>query len=379
MTDGGSSITWPCQAPACLTTIASGVQTHKLVWNAASTLGGVSGPVQIRTAFVGGGFSQTITVQYDANPTNATFAGGNTTQTVGPGTVDLQTGDYTVAAGDASLGGMSVDRSFDSQNPTAASGGVFGPGWSSSLNLGSYTQLTDGAVGTTVDWVSIASGDGSQLDFMLNGAGTSYTTTPSSTGYALKVPVSGDPCYASSAAWQLTDPSGLVTCFTQPSGAAAFYPSLVVPPNDGSSGPQTTAFVYSVVSGIVRPTEEVNALPGITCTGGSLDPTEAPRELWRLRFRAATVWRRENAGLCPDHGSTRPSCWSVACGWWRSRVVRSRMWPRIWGSAVRCCASVCARPRPIAANGRHSFRPVSGRSFGRCAVRMRSCGGPTRS
>ena len=107
----------------------------------------------------------------------------------------------------------------------------------------------------------------------------------------------------------------------------------------------------------------------------TLRRSEAPRELWRLSVRALGVWRRENPGLCPDHASTRRSCWIAACGWWRSRAVRSRMWPGIWELAVRCCASVSARRRLTVVSGRLSFPLASGRSRGIFVVRCPAAAG----
>jgi YD repeat-containing protein len=271
VTDGGTGIgSWPV-------TISG--TTHKsdlLVWNAYNSLGsGVDGGLELRANFTGGGgsTSDAVDVLYDTQPQNQASDTGGATEPIGPGSVDLVTGDFNVGGTDANVGGMGVDRSFDSLAPNSNPNGVFGPGWSSSLDLGTYVKLHNGADASQGNFVTIYGGDGSELAFWLNASGSGYVHTTGSQGYALSSSGTG-----SGRTWTLTDPSGVVTTFALPSsaptGSPDYYPTSVTPPNTASTNPPTTGFSYSVVTvpggSQTRPTQEVTALPGVSCSSAPL-------------------------------------------------------------------------------------------------------------
>jgi RHS repeat-associated protein len=260
-TDTSGSVTWPIS-------LTGGVTDH-IKWNLTSTLSGVDGPVQIRgfLAGSGGGATNQIKTIYDQNALGSGETGSGATEQVGPGSVALVTGDYSISASDAGEGGLGIDREFDSLFPNATPHGVFGPGWSSTLNLGTYVSLHSGADYSQGNFVTITQADGSEVDFMADGS--NYDPVPGSGGYMLTTSGSG-----SSTTWTLTDPSGTVTTFGLPSGGSVgssdYYPTSTTPPNTASSNPPTQSFSYSVVSvpggSQTRPTREVNALPGVSCS-----------------------------------------------------------------------------------------------------------------
>ncbi len=271
VTDGGTGIgSWPVSLSGSPPT------SDLLVWNAQNSLGsGVDGGLEIRANFTSGGgsTSDAIDVLYDTQTQNQASDAGGATEPIGPGSVDLVTGDFNFAATDANVGGMGVDRSFDSLAPNANPNGVFGPGWSSSLDLGTYVKLHNGADASQGKFVTIYGGDGSELAFWLNGSGTAYAHTVGSQGYSLTSSGSG-----SGRTWTLTDPGGTVTTFalpaSAPSGSSDYYPTSVTPPNTASSNPPTQSFAYSVVTvpggSQTRPTQEVTALPGVDCSSAPL-------------------------------------------------------------------------------------------------------------
>jgi RHS repeat-associated protein len=271
VTDSGTGIgSWP---------VSINGTTHKsdvLVWNAASSLGtGVDGGLEVRANFTSGGGSTSdgVDVLYDTQPQNQASDTGGATQPIGPGNVDLVTGDFNLFATDADLGSMAVDRSFDSLAPNANPNGVFGPGWSSSLDLGTYVKLHNGADASQGDFVTIDGGDGSELAFWLNGSGSGYVHTTGSEGYSLSSSGSG-----SGRTWTLTDPVGTVTTFalpaSAPTGSPDYYPTSVTSPNTAMTNPPTQMFSYSVVTvpggSQTRPTQEVTALPGVSCSSAPL-------------------------------------------------------------------------------------------------------------
>jgi tripartite motif-containing protein 71 len=82
---------------------------------------------------------------------------------VGPGSVDPTTGQFTLTAADVSLGGASgVSRSYQSRNLTSGVGGPFGPQWAMSVGGGEdLVVLPTGSV-------SVVSGNGGRTTFSLN-------------------------------------------------------------------------------------------------------------------------------------------------------------------------------------------------------------------
>jgi RHS repeat-associated protein len=269
--DGGVGIgSWPVSLSGSPPT------SDVLVWDAKTSLGsGADGGLEIRANFTSGGgsTSDAVDVLYDTQSQNQASDSGGATAPIGPGSVDLVTGDFNLATTDANVGGMGVDRSFDSLAPNADPNGVFGPGWSTSLDLGTYVKLHNGADASQGKFVTVYGGDGSELAFWLNGSGTDYAHTVGSQGYSLTSSGSG-----SGRTWTLTDPGGTVTTFalpaSAPSGSPDYYPTSVTPPNTASSNPPTQSFAYSVVTvpggSQTRPTQEVTALPGVDCSSAPL-------------------------------------------------------------------------------------------------------------
>ena len=124
VTVSGTAISsWPV-------TLSSGISSD-MVWNAASTLGGTDGtPIELEVVL---GTSPAVTT----SPIELTLAIGGDTQPLGPGTVDLITGNFSLSASDVSFGDLGVGRSFDSRNPSGTSGDIFGPGWTSGIESSS--------------------------------------------------------------------------------------------------------------------------------------------------------------------------------------------------------------------------------------------------
>lgn len=246
--------------------------TDRYRWNVASTLGGTDGPVVIRVQFAGtpGGSTGGFTTALNQNDLGAGLAEGDN-EAVGPGSVNLVTGDLALTATDATVTGMQVDRQFDSLAPSAGSSGVFGPGWSSSVNFGTYIRLHQVDTGSE-HYVVLYGGDDTEYAFAQLSADGTYPVTFK--------PAVGDPeltlTETSAGVFTVTDTSGDVTTFTQPSGSADYYPATTVAPNNLTSGDQsgTIQYTYSVVGGVTRPAEEIAPAPsGVSCTSAPLTTT----------------------------------------------------------------------------------------------------------
>lgn len=112
-----------------------------LTWDVAATVGG-DGLVQVEACF----FTSATDPSPVCSPANNlqlvahAFGDSYATEAVGPGTVSLLTGDFSVSATDVAVpsyaGTLSLGRSLTTLAPPAASSsatGVFGPGWTASL------------------------------------------------------------------------------------------------------------------------------------------------------------------------------------------------------------------------------------------------------
>ncbi len=147
-----------------------GQRTKKLIWDAreAIDLAMVSpkpGPFQVRGVFAGnGGYnSKAINVELDEKGLSA----GNAHESIGPGGVDLLTGNLSYGATDAALSGfgqgLTLTRTHNSLDPDA--GGAdspLGPGWVTSApvaGISSYSYLTELDQPGYEDWVDVFEGN----------------------------------------------------------------------------------------------------------------------------------------------------------------------------------------------------------------------------
>ncbi len=142
-------------------------------------------------------------------------------QQVGPGTLNLQSGDYKLSAGDVSIsaaGGadLSVSRSFDAQSSGSA---ALGPGWTLSTPDASAAgqwqtlePLPNGNVEATTTGAR---------KVMFTASGEGYTSPTGFQTYTLKK-ISATP-----AIYQILDAAGDYTQFEVPAGGSGFMPSKV--------------------------------------------------------------------------------------------------------------------------------------------------------
>ncbi|MGW4823599.1 DNRLRE domain-containing protein [Streptomyces sp. NPDC004227] len=184
---------------------------------------GDDGPVQLRAQYSSAAapyntVAATVTVNRRAD--NAPV------QDVGPGSVNLLTGDFTASSTDVSALGMQVFRSSSSRYPLAGAqqtgqAAIFGPNWTSGLDGGespwaSVRQVasTSPALGSTV---ILTGTDGSTDGFTLNADGTTWTA-PAGSGMTLTGTTSGS-------TFTLVDSSGNHAKFTKTSANGSATPT----------------------------------------------------------------------------------------------------------------------------------------------------------
>ncbi|MFF9322858.1 RHS repeat-associated core domain-containing protein [Streptomyces sp. NPDC014735] len=256
VTSGGTALTaWP--APM------TGGRNTPLVWNATDTVD-PDGTVQIKADFTGPGgtgATEPLSVIVDRN------ASGAASSEVGPGSVNLLTGDYTLSADDASSFGLSVSRTASSRTPDKGAkqegqAPIFGKEWVSGTaaeeaesDYSHVRRITDTAV-------AIVDSEGDETHFTANSAKTGWIPEAGSEDLTLTGGVTGS--------FTLTDTEGTVTQFTKPTGATTWQVSSVL--LDGLTNSTTTVVSETVtVDGkkLVRPKRVIaptSAASAAACT-----------------------------------------------------------------------------------------------------------------
>jgi RHS repeat-associated protein len=259
---GGAAITWPV-AP----TPAGSGSYPRLVWNLEKTVNdaeagpdALDGSVQIHVVMTGGsgGTSSTVAITLDRNRASAA------TDDVGPGSVNLLTGNLTVSDTDASIDSygsdLTVGRSYNTRLASATdAANMFGPGWVSSAIVddadANYTGLT-----RTGNLIQIAMDDGDTTSFT---AKTTTSFTPEVGDEDLQLAYAATPD-----TYTLTDGAGTTVDFTKLASAAAgiYQPTKVTQTGSGQS--TTLTWQKVTIAGVdrYRPMQMLAPVPaGVTC------------------------------------------------------------------------------------------------------------------
>ncbi|MFG2558125.1 DNRLRE domain-containing protein [Streptomyces sp. NPDC048496] len=252
--DGSKVTGWPLATSA-------GV-SPKLTWNITDSLA-EDGPVDIRAAFTDGSvtrYSPVATVTVDRN------AGTAPSESAGPGTVNLLTGDFTLSETDASAFDLSVTRTASSRKPDAGAGQsgqfpIYGKEWSA----GTVAELTESDWSylkqSTATSVALVDVDGEETGFtkLSNGG---WKPEPGADDFTLTGSLTGS--------FTLKDTEGMTTVFTKPSGATTWQ--VASSAMDGLTNSTTTVVSETLPVGtdkLVRPARIIaptTAASASTCT-----------------------------------------------------------------------------------------------------------------
>ncbi|WP_431934075.1 RHS repeat-associated core domain-containing protein [Micromonospora sp. RP3T] len=256
-TVGGGPVTWPVA-------LTSG-GAPKLNWDVAATLASVDaaniprdGPVQVRPYFNLGNFgapADQVKFRFDRN-----LASADTAQ-VGPGSVNLITGNYQLSASDVSVAGLSISRTVNSRQPLGLDP-LFGPGWVSGLVVSDadapYTKLT-----TYGSLVQVKLPDDSSIGFTkVDSAGVNYEPQVGAESYTLTFA-------SATSTFTLSDDQGNVVTFTRTATdpANVYTPTSVTPPGSGNATTYSWQKVTLGTNDIMRPTRLLAPVPaGVSCT-----------------------------------------------------------------------------------------------------------------
>ncbi|MFJ5841436.1 polymorphic toxin-type HINT domain-containing protein [Streptomyces shenzhenensis] len=260
VTSGGTALSsWPVP-------LTNG-KNAQLVWNATDTVD-PDGTVQIKADFAGSanGSTEPLTIVVNRN------ADGAASQEIGPGTVNLLTGDFTINEEDSSYYDMGVSRTASSRDADAGAkqegqAAIFGKEWVA----GTAAELTDSdfshvrRISDTA--VAIVDAEGEETHFTANAAKTAWVAEPGSEDLTLTGSVSSS--------FTLTDTEGTVTQFTKPDTTATTWQvsSTLL---DGLANTTTTVVSETVTVGdkkLARPKHVIAPTSAATTTACTADPT----------------------------------------------------------------------------------------------------------
>ncbi|MDX3455540.1 DNRLRE domain-containing protein [Streptomyces sp. ME02-8801-2C] len=291
VTSGGTAVSgWPV--------VVTNGAPSPLVWDVSDTLGD-DGSAQVRAEF-----TDTSSASHDTSAVTVTLDRA-ATQTagasVGPGTLNLSTGNYTLSGPETSVFGMSVGETLDSRTPQgtppAGQTAPFGPGWqlagASATAMTDYTEIRP-VTSTAVELVGSA---GSQVSFTKNSNG-SWTPEPGAEAYTLSYSSSAD-------TYTLTDTSGTATVFAKSSTTAGVW--AVASTSPAGSGTTVRYRFDSVTSGgttsmrlarMAAPTAAISDL-----NASCLTPTTpaAGCRVLQLGYAAATTATGTTSGTFGDY------------------------------------------------------------------------------
>jgi RHS repeat-associated protein len=267
----GKAVIWPALAPKEMN------PGPPFYFDTAAIVDGegkaITGEIDVRAKFYGtpavAGITEPVKVTIDrsmGSPHDATAQ-------VGPGTVNLMTGNFAITQTDVSIPGMTTGltfaRSHSSRMPGIAEDkSVLGRGWKPSVPVeiaggSEWRSVRD--ITATPQEVEEGYGDYALLtdlegyEYAFEKEGGVYVSPPEAGGWVLTHPTG--------TTFKLSDPSGSVTTFDNGSGGNEYLPSAVTIP--GSVNKSTV--VYKYFNGVRRLDSVISpTAPGITCTNEAL-------------------------------------------------------------------------------------------------------------
>ncbi|MGW1768470.1 RHS repeat-associated core domain-containing protein, partial [Streptomyces sp. NPDC002073] len=310
-------------------------------WNATDTVN-PDGTVQIKADFTGPnsatGATQPLSVIVDRN------ASGAASEQVGPGTVNLLTGDFALSASDASAFGLSASRSTSSRQPGAGvsegQAAIYGKEWVS----GTTAELTDAnyshvrkVSGTAVDVVLT---DGTAVHFSANAAQNGWIPEAGSEEFVLTGSVTGS--------FTLADSSGNVTEFTKPdAGATTWQASSSFAAGIGNS---TTSVVSETVTvdgkKLARPKRVIAPTSAASAATCAADPSVKGCRV--MEFVYATSTTATGHSVSADFGD------------FAGQVKEIRLWATDPGAAAATATAVSTFRYDLSGRLRQSWDPRLG-------------------
>jgi RHS repeat-associated protein len=283
----GKSVSWPLPV--------SGTQSEPLFFDTASfdeELRQKGGPIQIRALFDGSGTAPGYSVPVNATVDPNTGSAHDATASIGPGSVNLLTGNYTITRADVSIPtpfGSSLEfaRTASSRKAVGSGdAGVLGRGWSPSIAVeaeggSEWRGVREVAISEEEaeegfsDYVVLTDLEGYEYPF--EKAGEAYVAPPEMTGWSLSF-LNGK--------FLLSDPQGTVTTFELGEGSPEYLPVSISMPGTSSN---SVKVLYKFVNNKRRLDLVIAPYQGVECSGEFAVNTVGCRVL-KFNYQAATTW-----------------------------------------------------------------------------------------
>ncbi|MET7674513.1 DNRLRE domain-containing protein [Streptomyces seoulensis] len=303
VTSGGQALTaWPVSLSAG--------RSPGLTWNATSTVT-PDGAVQVRADFTGPNNAATssdpITVVVDRT------AEGAASQDVGPGSLNLLNGDYSLSSNDASVFGMAVSRTASSRSPGAGGSQngqmpIFGKNWTSGVVADPTTSHYSEIRKTSSTSLDVATVDGTSIHFTANAGSTGWVPEPGSENLSIKGSfTSGD--------FTLSDTGGTVTTFSKVAPDAVTW-TVTSSLTDGLTNSATKAVSEAVTSGgktLARPKRIIASTTATTLAACDTDPSTKGCRVLDFVYPTATTATSDSFGDYTGQLS-QIKLWSTAPG-----------------------------------------------------------------
>lgn len=286
------NITWP------IGTVTDDRGTEPLYWNPTALAGtNAKTKFQIRAVLSGAPGASGYTKPVEAELDRTLGGPMDAAAPIGPGSVDLLTGNFSLSRTDVSIPAfnsrLSFSRSINSAESNLNPTGVLGPGWqpSSSIEVTDATGWQKLILETkeeefegepiTRKWASLKSSSGSEFRFdeVEEEGKTKFVTPAELAGTVLyRNPSTGN--------IEFTDPSGTRTVFYNNGSGSEYLPRTIT--QTGGEG-NKTQMIYQVLTENKRRLKEVIApsAPGISCTEAGAGGTNGCR-LLEFRYKPAT-------------------------------------------------------------------------------------------
>jgi streptogramin lyase len=207
----------------------------------------------------------------------------------GPGSVDLQSGDFTLGATDVSMGsGLTLQRNYSSRDLTGGENGPLGPQWSFSMgSTESLVEMVDGGILMTA-------ANGSQTIFAALGEGK-FEAPPGDSNLTLTL--EENPEKTHKLAYYLKNAAASTSVkFTLPLGSMAWLPTK----QEGTAATDTVTYAYKTED---RADETVSATEyPAGATAGPSGITEGPDgNLWYADALGAKIAKITTAGVTTQY------------------------------------------------------------------------------
>ncbi|WP_282694234.1 DNRLRE domain-containing protein [Streptomyces sp. CC208A] len=332
--DGSAVTAWPLAAPAG--------KPAALNWDITATLA-EDGPVDVRALFTDGttsAGSPANTVAVDRN------AGTAPTENVGPGEVNLLTGDFVLSETDTSLFDLTVTRTASSRRPSTGASqegqaAIFGKEWTA----GTAAEESDSDWAylkqTSATSVAVVDAEGEELGFTAT-TGGGWKPEPGAEDLSLTGALSGS--------LTLKDTEGAVTVFSKPDAAATAW-QVATTGMDGLANSTTTVVSETVtVDGkklarpklVVAPTSAVSAT---TCAA-----TPSTKGCRALEYVYATTTTATGYSTGADFGD------------FAGQVKEIRAWSTEPGAATATSKGVAVYRYDAAGRLRQQWNPNQGQA-----------------